>query len=1517
MMILQWRLPLLMWSFFLIYGMCFISVFSTKNEFRIAWMAPKKEYYGFSAYSSVGALKMALSAIRMNNDPDLLQPLHNSTIKVRWYDTDCNAKSALAAAVDAKSKFDPHLFLGPPCSVGMDGVALLASHWNTPVFGWVSQDLAFQDKTMYSTLVRFLGPLNRFPNVLFHLQSLFKWSQFSVVHDIRDPYRAVSEALGEYKTYGNKDMDWYSIVNTFKVSNDMDDEQIEEIFRQIQKYSRIVVMALPWLDMRKYMLVAHRLGMSNGEYAFICIHGDLYTYDRMKTDVFSDLVWRKNDSYDSIAKDAFEPVFHVMMKPLEKKHWVLFKEYAGKFSSKKDPNWNLPEPPGNYTTPDAYAPYLYDATLVWAILADKILKENKNPHDGEYMFLKATKLTAEEDVDGLTGKVSLDNFADRNLNFQVLDMTENGTFERILTIRYQNKLMEVQFENNKTEETLSRWPNGKVGIKYAPPDEPICGFDGKKCPERNEQPDRTFIYVFSAGGVVFVVVVATILYCILKRYRRIKTLKSMIWQVRFEEIDFVTALLTGSVRSSFKNLARRKGSGNKRKSRPSRTESPLRNAIQTSPDHSPAFLSKPEQGAIFGSVAHIRGSLVSVKRLTRSNINSTNMPKQVLEELNRLMEMKHQNCCAFVGACIDPGRILLLWEYCHKGSLQDVIWNQNIKLDRMFMFALSQDIAKGLDFVHKSSIHYHGNLKSSNCVVDSRWTCKLADFGVPSLRHSDKCHKEDENPDKLQWTAPELLRLEKSIDKQKVDIFSLGIILKEIFTRSGPYTEYPFLRIHELIDKVRYPVCGAPTFRPKLSVEVQQTPELHALIDECWNESVFVRPSAGRILKTLARINPSKMTMIDNMIAILEKHANHLEELVAERTSELDAEKKKTENLLYRMLPQSVADDLKKGKPIEAEHFDETTIYFSDIVGFTTICAGSTPIQVVNLLNSLYTLFDDIITRYDVYKVETIGDAYMLVSGLPKRNGNRHSKEIADCAMDIMASIGTFCIPHQPNAKVKIRIGIHSGPAVAGVVGLAMPRYCLFGDTVNTASRMESTGLPLKIHLSSMTRDQLETFGCYHILYRGETNVKGKGIMKTYFLNGRDGFTKELPSISEEGMCLKFSPSATSDLHYMGVATSPGTPKTSVTAIGEGLIIERKEMPSVNDTLQGFSGEDSKKKCASDVMSLNLGDVLPDSVIKTVERFRKTGLNCFPQDTNEKGLSRRHSYNDAAKKNCFIPPSHDAVPIYEHESDDIGKKLSTGSQATDSGIGSFRRTGSSSSSLNDVITSSSKNITCLDEINVNCLMNRNVKSSPDMMNSTPRENGKVHKRKFSTGDVIDSIQSYRNGYSAGKLKIRKLSAESFFEGYCISKKTPKQEETHGRKYSIESFIRGLLGNKTKMNKSQPTVKEPCMIKNIEKHTKDSRPVNSCSLTENCHENLAFQGDQNELHKHDEATVQEIVNELHEMATDPNNMAPGVLPVDKLPISLRHIFPRHRVLAKSDFGYDTTENLSIASATTFL
>lgn len=226
------------------------------------------------------------------------------------------------------------------------------------------------------------------------------------------------------------------------------------------------------------------------------------------------------------------------------------------------------------------------------------------------------------------------------------------------------------------------------------------------------------------------------------------------------------------------------------------------------------------------------------------------------------------------------------------------------------------------------------------------------------------------------------------------------------------------------------------------------------------------------------------------MLAIMEKYAYNLEGLVQERTNQLTEEKKKTEALLHRMLPKTVADSLKRGDPVEAECFDCVTIYFSDLVGFTEMCAQSTPLQVVEMLNDLYTCCDSIISNYDVYKVETIGDAYMVVSGLPIRNGDRHAGEIASLALHLLNKISKLEIRHRPGELIQIRIGIHSGQCVAGVVGQKMPRYCLFGDTVNTASRMESSGLPLKIHISDATYELLQKIGGYKFEERGLIQIK-------------------------------------------------------------------------------------------------------------------------------------------------------------------------------------------------------------------------------------------------------------------------------------------------------------------------------------------------------------------------------------------------------------------------------------------
>ncbi|CAM5175142.1 unnamed protein product [Eretmochelys imbricata] len=234
-----------------------------------------------------------------------------------------------------------------------------------------------------------------------------------------------------------------------------------------------------------------------------------------------------------------------------------------------------------------------------------------------------------------------------------------------------------------------------------------------------------------------------------------------------------------------------------------------------------------------------------------------------------------------------------------------------------------------------------------------------------------------------------------------------------------------------------------------------------------------------------------------NIVAV--KHVNRKR---IEMTRKVLFELKHIHGSCWAASPSSVAEQLKRGETVQAEAFDVVTIYFSDIVGFTALSAESTPMQVVTLLNDLYTCFDAIIDNFDVYKVETIGDAYMVVSGLPVRNGKLHAREVARMSLALLDAVRTFKIRHRPDQQLKLRIGIHSGPVCAGVVGLKMPRYCLFGDTVNTASRMESNGEALKIHLSSATKCVLEEVGCFELELRGDVEMKGKGKMRTYWLLG-------------------------------------------------------------------------------------------------------------------------------------------------------------------------------------------------------------------------------------------------------------------------------------------------------------------------------------------------------------------------------------------------------------------------------
>jgi class 3 adenylate cyclase len=209
----------------------------------------------------------------------------------------------------------------------------------------------------------------------------------------------------------------------------------------------------------------------------------------------------------------------------------------------------------------------------------------------------------------------------------------------------------------------------------------------------------------------------------------------------------------------------------------------------------------------------------------------------------------------------------------------------------------------------------------------------------------------------------------------------------------------------------------------------------------------------------------------------------------------IERERDRADSLLYNVLPAAIADRLKKDPARIAEHFDQVTVLFGDIAGFTPMSAEITPQELVAALDEVFTAFDDIAQRHGLEKIKTIGDAYMAAGGVPTPRAD-HAQAVARMALEMRELVAkrSFFGARQ----LRMRIGIHTGPAVAGVIGRKKFIYDLWGDTVNTASRMESHGAPGEIHVTEATRTAL---GEGWVLEdRGVSEIKGKGSMRTWWL---------------------------------------------------------------------------------------------------------------------------------------------------------------------------------------------------------------------------------------------------------------------------------------------------------------------------------------------------------------------------------------------------------------------------------
>ncbi|MBN3323433.1 GUC2C protein, partial [Atractosteus spatula] len=694
--------------------------------------------------------------------------------------------------------------------------------------------------------------------------------------------------------------------------------------------------------------------------------------------------------------------------------------------------------------------YFEGVLLFGQVLRDILKQGEERKRRGETKPGEFTNMFRNISFYGAGGRIELDEFGDRDVNFTVM---------YISTLDNQYKPL-FRF-NTATNDTFILDSNPSfIWANRLPEDKPRRG---------NFTENATVIAL-----AVIVVLVAVIAIIVVRQYRKERYLQNKKW-------SHIPADQISPLDSREHSLISLKIDEDKRKDSTER----LRRGRYD------------KKVVILKELKHSDGCFTEQQRI----------------ELNMLLRIDYYNLTKFYGTVKFEHGVFGVFEFCDRGSLRYVLndkisYPEGTFMDWEFKISVMYDIAKGMSYLHSNNIEVHGRLKSTNCVVDNRMVVKITDFGCNTIL----------SPGKDLWTAPEHLRKEGI--SQKGDVYSFAIISQEIILRKATfYTEACSDRAEKL-HRVQYPIAPSCVFRPDLNFETagEKELEVYVLVKSCWDEDPEKRPDFKKIESSLGKIfsnlhNQANESYMDNLIRRLQMYSRNLEHLVEERTALYKAERDRADRLNFMLLPGPVVRSLKETGRVEPELFEEVTVYFSDIVGFTTLCQYSTPMEVVDMLNDIYKNFDRILDHHDVYKVETIGDAYMVASGLPRRNGNRHAVDICRMALDILAFMGTFQLRHLPGLPVWIRIGVHSGPCAAGVVGIKMPRYCLFGDTVNTASRMESTGLPLRIHVSQPTVSILQRTDCkFEFERRGETYLKGRGTEVTYWLTGVKGQAYNLPT---------------------------------------------------------------------------------------------------------------------------------------------------------------------------------------------------------------------------------------------------------------------------------------------------------------------------------------------------------------------------------------------------------------------
>ncbi|OQV16973.1 Atrial natriuretic peptide receptor 1 [Hypsibius exemplaris] len=994
----------------------------------------------------------------------------------------CSANNeAIHSALDWVAEgINCDIYIGPGCDRSVADLYRIAEYRQAPIIGCPSANIEGNTGLKRSEMPYLIRPAYSFTDIC-RLVVIFL-NTFNYTHTtlLTDETSQFFSELGNTLTirYRQEREDLYLQAKLLLFrSNEATEERYRALLMDASRRSRVVILFANATVVRKIMICARTLGLTDGNYVYIAV-------ELFKSKSWGEFNWMNHDVHERDAQSAYRSLALLALYETRDQFFTEFQKEVRR-RAKKYYNYIY----GAFEEVDPVVTSYYDAVIIYASAISRLHRLGGNVKNGTLIALTMTNTSVPSPLGYL---IDIDEDGDRTRAYSLKQMSpESGKFEDILRIDYSN-FETIWYGKFK-------WPD-RDGL---PPNEPICGFDGLgiACQPPLGLSSQPGSITGLALGLLVVAAASGIggYFLITKMKANSANNDPFWWRIQKDELK----QLTGRIVST---------SSNPVSSVPSGLDGRLTSTI-----------SKSNWSNARGEVAMYRGVPVCIIEIPKKIYKPT---ANLVKELNQVRAVIHPNLHRFVGLCLDDSTFCesIVGEVCVKGTLETILESDKLELDWAFKYSLLKDLIEGMEYLHASAIGSHGFLTGFNCLVDGRFVLKITNYGISAFVNPADLEPPDTNDKRrnedsglytlLLWRAPELLRLTMPArGTQKGDIYSFAIVLQQIILRSSPYSSgmldgeaaaYSYQESPKTI-VLEVKEGNIPPMRPVVP-RTACRPELYQLMENCWSEFALTRPPFTKIKEIVKKIvGKGSANIVDYLLARMEQYANNLEEQVVEKTRQFMEEKKRSEELLGQLLPKVIAAALTKGETVAPESYDSVSIYFSDIVGFTTICASIAPMEVVSLLNNLYTLFDGVLENYDVYKVETIGDAYMVSSGLPVRNGKRHVSEIANVALHIRRDISNFEVPKSLKEKLQVRIGINSGSCVAGIVGHKMPRYCLFGDTVNVASRMESTGEPMRIQISEKTKEFLENIGGFVVHDRGEIYVKGKGTMKTFWLIGRAG----------------------------------------------------------------------------------------------------------------------------------------------------------------------------------------------------------------------------------------------------------------------------------------------------------------------------------------------------------------------------------------------------------------------------